>query len=191
MSEYITQRLGVIEGWLGRAVGDAISLALAVPEPAGSTPEWAALVSAYGCRPSTDDERRQLVVVTGPTFGAPAGEVQRVLDAIAVLGITELKSLDHPDDNALARRYDRLARALDDLQRDALPHYRNRVVPRRSMFGASIAAARARAGEGGASPDVGNRQAFILRCTTCGGPRLDEALFECAFCGAHLGAGGS
>ena len=181
----------MLEGWLGRAVGDAISIALAVPEPAGTSAEWAALLVAYGCQPTSPEERRQLVIVSGCQFGAPASEVQDVLDAIAALGRPELARLGHPDDSALGRRYDRLVRAMDELQQDVFPHYRNRVAPRRSMFGASIAAARARADGQGSPVTTGNRQAFILRCHTCGGPRLDEAVFECAYCGAHFGAGGS
>lgn len=185
------QHLDAIERWLGRAVGDAVAAALAVPEPAGASDPWQAVLDAYGCRARTTDERRQLVAITGCRFGAPTDEVQDVVDAIVALARSELAAVVYPDDSAQARRYDRLQRWLSDAHDEIIPHYRNRVTPRRTMFGDAIASARARAGSAAHAAPAGNRQAFLQRCERCGGPRLDPNTLDCAFCGARLGAGGA
>jgi hypothetical protein len=191
LSSREAQTLHGIERWLGRAVGDAVQTALAVPEPAGRSEAWSQLVAAYGCRARTAEERTQLAAISGCRFGAPIDELRDVLDAIAKLGRAALAPIGYPDDVGLARRYGRLERQLGELHDEVIPQYRNRVTPKRSMFGQAIAAAKARAGQAPESMANSNRQAFLQRCRTCGGPRLDEHVFECAYCGAHLGAGGT
>lgn len=178
------QRLAALESWLGRAVGDAIETALAVDEPVGTSQTWLQLLAQYDCTPMSVDERKRVAAATSVTRGAPIEELYDVLEKIAKQGSGELESIEYPDDNAAARQWSRLQVRIGDLRDTTVAAYRKRVVPKKSMFAAAMAAA-----QRGTETVDRQEQAFILRCKNCAAPRLNPTKFECDYCGEHFGGG--
>lgn len=175
--------LEVLERWLGTAVGEALEAALGVEAPNGTTPAWQAILTRWGVSPTADEVRERLARTTGMRFGAPVGELHDVLTAVAEQAEPRLRAIDWPLDDALQhRRAERLQRTIGELRESTLALYRQRVLPKRGMF----AQARAAAGHGpvGKGPA---REAFVLRCSGCGAPRVREDHLRCDYCDSPFG----
>ncbi len=185
------QQLGWLEASLGRAVGDAFAAALAVEEPAGGSPEWSQILQIWSISPIPDDERHRARNATGMTHGAPADEVYAVLTRIGEWATSHLPSHYLPNnydvDGPLERRRDKLRTRIDELRNEWLARYKKQVMP--APAGGMFAHAMAAAQSGSQAVSVA-RRTVILRCQNCAGPRLTEDLYECEFCGHHLGEKG-
>jgi len=175
--------LEVLERWLGTAVGEALEAALGVEAPNGTTPAWQAILTRWGVSPTADEVRERLARTTGMRFGAPVGELHDVLTAVAQQAEPRLRAIDWPlDDAPQHRRAERLQRAIGELRESTLALYRQRVLPKRGMFAQAFAAAgKGPAGKGPA------REAFVLRCSACGAPRVREDHLRCDYCDSPFG----
>lgn len=178
-----TEQLGWLENWLGRAVGDALSCALAIDQPAGMSNAWLETLNGWGVTPQTDEQRRQTAAATRLVRGAPVDELYEVLELIVRRGRAYFDQIRCPDDSVGMRRHERLQRRLADVRDQAVAFYRKHVIPPpKSMFANAMAAA-----QDGNNQWAVREQPVILRCVGCGAPRMDDRHFECEFCGGHLG----
>lgn len=177
----IAAALDELEQWLGQAVGDAFTAALEVEQPAGSSPDWRGILERYGASPTADEERSRLAAATGMLRGVPADELYEVLDRIHKDAEQRFERIGLPDDNALDRRRDRLQGVIGRLRDETLNAYRKRIMPKRSMFGAAMASARAKQGQT-AAPAQRKSESFVMRCEKCGAPRLQNDVYVCEYC---------
>lgn len=178
-------KLAWLEAQLGRAVGDAFAAALSVDQPGGTNEEWNKLLGIWGVPPIGEEERAR-VATTGMSHGAPADEVYAVLTRVGQWATSQLP--DQFDcDGPVERRRDKLVRRIDDLRSGWLTKYKKQVMPApTSMFAHAMAAAQA-----GTGPSANtSKRAVMLRCSNCGGPRLNKAELDCEFCGYHFGEKG-
>ncbi len=172
-------RLDSIMSWLARTHGSVLNTALAVDQPAGMTPEWKAVLDAFGVAPISDQERAETVRMSTMTRGAPVMEVQLVLSALARNGTAALEQIEWPDDAVPRAQWDRLRTRLMDLVPDSLAAYKALVLAKRSMF----AMAKASMKQPTATPAQQATISVILTCRNCGGPRLTDGKFTCDYCG--------
>lgn len=177
----IAANLDQLEQWLGRAVGDAYAAALEVEQPAGASGDWLRLLDTYGVRPTAEDERPRIAAATGMLRGAPADELFEVLDKIQKDAAQRFDRIGLPDDDALDRRRDRIQGVIGRLRDETLNAYRKKIMPKRSMFGAAMASARARQGQAAAS-GARKSESFVMRCEKCGAPRLQNDVYVCEYC---------
>ncbi len=172
---------------LGRAVGDAFSMALAVVEPIGSSPDWEKLLEVWGVPAISMDERERMRRATHVSHGAPSDEMYAVLTRISQWANAQLPSAydcNGPDE----RRYQNLRTRISDLHRVWHQRYKAQVMPAPpSMFTHAISHAMESASS---QQSTTHKRTIILRCQNCGGPRLTESKLECEFCGYHLGESG-
>jgi hypothetical protein len=177
-----TEQLDQLESWLGRAVGDAYAAALEVPEPAGMTPAWRAVLDNAGVSPAPDEDRRRAATATKMLRGAPVDELYEVLDKLKKDAGKRLEKIEFPDDNAGQRRWRRLQGVIDGMRDETVAAYRKQVMPKKTggMFAAALASAKAKQGVAAAPQRTG--EAFVMRCEKCGAPRLKNDDFVCEYC---------
>lgn len=173
-----------LEAWFGRSVGDVMAIALAVTEPAGSSPVWIEVLTYWGVRPISAEARAHAVRATGITRGAPIDELYDVLEALTGRSRGHLEGIDWPTEGPARFQWERLRTRIDDSRDRAIAWYRKEVLPARSggMFANAMAAAQRSA----PMPEQ-KAQPVMLRCHNCGAPRMDATGLDCEFCGHHLG----
>ena len=179
----MSSKLDHFEHWLGGSVGEVLEEALAIPEPAGTSPRWIELLARFGVSSVPDEDRKRAVASTGQTFGASADEVYRVLTNLVEAGEKRLWDLDDGLDPAESRRWQSLRSLMGRIRNETVNAFRQRVIPKRGMFAQAMSAA-------GSSqkPNSAKRETFVLRCKNCGAPRISENHFTCEYCGQSLGA---
>jgi hypothetical protein len=143
---------------LGRLFDTALDV-----EPAGGINDaWAKVLAAYGVAPIADSERAAKRAQLDLARGALPGEVA----ACARVAIGKLGDAS-------------IAAAADELWRSIEPKYLSLAKTRpKSMFAFAIQTAHAKARAPWQRPPGG----YVIKCSQCGGPRLDEQL-SCRFCG--------
>jgi hypothetical protein len=182
------QELSELEAWLGGTVGRAYAAALAIDEPAGTSPAWEAMLEQCKVDPLPADARRRTATATGLLRGASPEELHLVLERIVKRGNKKLAALDVPVTHEQAfRRWDRLRGLLFRLRDETLAAYRKQVLPVQGMFAHARAAAAASAAQTGGQPAAPRVEAFVLLCSGCGAPRLKPTSSECEYCGARYG----
>ncbi len=177
-------QLGSLEASIGSAVGQAFGAALEIDIPGGMTQKWQEILAAYDVKPLEDEERQSVAKATEMLRGAPVDELYRVLTCIQKQAMDAVQAIEYPDDNALARRWERLRSAVDAMRDDTVKAYRKRVLPRRGMLSHALAAAQK---GGNASRVSTGSPAFVQSCSNCGAPRLNLHSFECDFCQTAFG----
>lgn len=178
------KKLGDLEQWLGRTVGNAYSAAGAIDEPCGSSAEWMEILTHFKVEPVAEEERKKSAKATDQTRGASPEELHLILTNVTKSAGKKLKKIEYPDFSALERRWDRLRSLIDRLLDETMQAYRKKVMPKRGMFAhARAAALKSQGQQGQQAPQAGPKEAFVLRCDGCGAPRLDPDLFECEYCG--------
>ena len=177
------QRLDSLQSWLASTHGTVLKTAMEIPEPAGTSPEWKAILDNFGVEPLSDQERAETVRNGTMARGAPLVEIQRVLSLLASNGTAALEKVDwSSDDPAVSRQWDRLRTTLINLVNDSMAAYKAKVLVKRSMF----AMAKASMNNPEYQPKQQGSMAVLLLCSNCGGPRLTDGKFECDYCGTHF-----
>lgn len=140
---------------LGVALDKAGGAALDIEPAGGLLPPWKAVLDELGVKPLSEDERYAAAQKHKQTKGAPLPEVEAVF-----------KHLCGPDHEALAA--------------EATARYRELATTRpKKMFSHAMAAAKQH------RYDEYAPGAYVLRCPSCGAPRL-KAVLHCDFCGADI-----
>lgn len=124
------------------AVGEAFRLAYAVDQPAGVTPEWAALCARYGAPHISDEDRQQVLAAQKPLRGAAAMELFAVIKEICRAHRIATKRINTWDaGNKAEWKQQALLNLIERTDRELLGAYRNAVLPKRQgMFGNLFAA---------------------------------------------------
>jgi hypothetical protein len=178
----MSAELEQLHGWLARAIGAAFCEALAVSEPAGSSPAWARTCAEHGVAAISEQARVEVRRAQRPLRGAPVMELAQVVTAIVRAARAHLEHVLVSGPAETSRR-DKLKRLLDRADREVIEAYKRVVLPRRAGMFANVLA------HHGGAPAAAAPSAEVLLCQTCGGPRLGERDLECAFCGNHMAAG--
>jgi hypothetical protein len=140
---------------LGAALDKAGGAALDVEPAGGLLPPWKAMLDELRLEALSEDERYGAAQQHKQTKGAPLPEVEAVF-----------KQLCGPEHEALAA--------------EATARYRELATARpKKMFSHAMAAAKQHRYDDYAPG------AYVLRCPSCGAPRL-KAVLHCDFCGADI-----
>ena len=140
---------------LGFALDRAGAAALDVEPAGGLLPPWQAVLTELGVAPLPEDERYAAAQAAKQTKGAPLPEVEAVF----------LKLCGEPH---------------AALSAEAIARYRELATQRpKKMFSHAMAAAKQH------RYDEYAPGAYVLRCPSCGAPRL-KAVLHCDFCGADI-----
>ncbi len=140
---------------LGVALDKAGGAALDVEPAGGLLSPWKSVLDELGVKPLSEDERYATAQREKQTKGAPLPEVEAVF-----------KKLCGPEHEALAA--------------EATARYRELATARpKKMFSHAMAAAKQHRYDDYAPG------AYVLRCPSCGAPRL-KAVLHCDFCGADI-----
>ena len=143
---------------LGRLFDAALDV-----EPAGGVNDaWAKVLASYGVAPVGDAERARVRAELDLARGALPVEV-------AACARVAIGKLGDP----------RMTEAAAELWRGVEPRYLAVATSRpKSMFAFAIQTAHAKARASWQRPPGG----YVMKCSSCGGPRLEERL-ACRFCG--------
>ncbi len=140
---------------LGFALDRAGGVALDVEPAGGMLPPWSAVLTELGITPLSEDARFAAAQANKQTKGAPLPEVEAVF-----------QKLCGPQHAALCA--------------EALARYRELATARpKKMFSHAMATAKKH------RYDEYAPGAYVLRCPSCGAPRL-KAVLHCDFCGADI-----
>ncbi|MBL8955889.1 MAG: hypothetical protein JNK82_34260 [Myxococcaceae bacterium] len=140
---------------LGLALDRAGGIALDVEPAGGILPPWAGVLTELGISPLGEDARFAAAQAAKQTKGAPLPEVEAVF-----------AKLCGPANAALCA--------------EAVARYRELATARpKKMFSHAMAAAKLN------RYDEYAPGAYVLRCPSCGAPRL-KAVLHCDFCGADI-----
>lgn len=177
----VSGKLDSLQSWLGKEVGEAFVAAMEIGVPCGSSARWQGILQGAGVSPSPADQNERAAKSSGQLRGAPPDEFYEVLGKI-VSRAEERIRLISPEEASQERRWERLRGVIGRLREETIAAYRKRVMPKRQggMFGAAMAAAKAKAGTPVAAARQG--EAFVMRCDTCGAPRLKDDVFVCEYC---------
>ena len=147
---------------LADELGRLFDIALDVEPAGGVNDAWAKVLAAYGVAPVPAGERAALRTRLDLARGALPAEVAACArGAIAKLGDA------------------RMLESAADLWHGIEPRYLALATARpKSMFAFAIQTAHAKARASWQRPPGG----YVIKCSRCGGPRLDEQL-ACKFCG--------
>lgn len=178
----MSAELDQLHGWLARAIGAAFCEAVAVAEPAGSSPAWARACAEHGVPVISEQARAEVRRAQRPLRGAPVMELAQVVTAIVRAARARLEHIWVASPAETSRR-DKLRLLLDRADREVIEAYKRVVLPRRAGMFANVLA------HHGGAPAAAAPSADVLLCQTCGGPRLGERDLVCGFCGNHMAAG--
>lgn len=175
--------LNALRGWLAQNAAAIFREALAIDEPAGSSPGWQAACQYHGVPISSDQERGEIRRLQQPLRGAPVMELSQMVASLVRQARRSLHAVPHDGSPAVESTLEQLRMLLDRTEREAVEAYKRAVLPKRQgMFGNVLAHHQAGA-TATAAPS-----AHIFCCRTCGAPRLAERDFNCPFCGNHMAA---
>ncbi len=160
-------------------LGRLVDVALDVEPPGGLPSQWKAVLSRWGVTPMSEADRFEAVGAMRQGQGAPVPEVVACLDAFVVLSRQGLAPVMRPLSPEQAKV---VTTSLGLLRDEAERRFREGVAPKkRGMF----SHAKKLAAEHRSQAWAGTPHGYVLTCTSCGGPRLEEKL-ACAFCGGDL-----
>lgn len=147
---------------LADELGRLFDVALEVEPAGGVNDAWAKVLASYRVAPVDDGEREAARAQLDLARGALPAEV-------AACARVAIGRLGDP----------RMTEAASELWRGVEPKYLALATARpKSMFAFAMQTAHAKARASWARPPGG----YVLKCSRCGGPRLDEQL-ACKFCG--------
>jgi hypothetical protein len=161
------------------SVSEAFDAALAIDEPAGTSPVWEALCRRHGVSLISDTERREVVAAQRPVCGAPFMEFRLVVESIVRATRPRARALWNitSSDHEVRTQGERLVRSLDRAEAELGAVYKSAVLPKPAgMFANAMSLA-------GSAPQQKARQLVsTLKCKNCGAPRMKTADFVCQFC---------
>jgi hypothetical protein len=171
--------LEALQRWIAQSIAGVFREALAIEDPAGSSPGWQTLCAQMGVPPLDADEREQVRAAQKPLRGAPILELAEVMKVVVRQARKSLALVDSSQGGAVESGYEKLRMLLDRTERECVDAYKRAVLPRRrGMFDHVLDhQSKTPAFAGGT---------HILCCRTCGAPQLLEREFVCPFCGNHV-----
>jgi hypothetical protein len=171
------QRLLILEATLGGQVAEVLDCGLVVEPAGGTSAAWDALRARLGVPAEAEETRYPAARAAGQTRGAPIAEVRACLARLvdetrgALGGIGEIGAADRARLDAF------LVRLVDEVAE----HYQKKTCEKpRGMFAHVRATANKHQYSGVKAT------AYVLRCPTCGGPRLKPEHFQCSYCGGKF-----
>ncbi len=177
----LLDRLQQVRSWFAHSIGEAFREALAIAEPAGTSPAWSALCQRAGVELCSDADRAQIRAGQRPTRGAPLMEFQGVVTAIVQRARYELASLRNHMNDTADKLYGQISRAVEEAEADTLKAYRAAVLPKRAGGMFANATAHAATQSYATAPS-----STALTCKSCGAPQLQAGAFECKYCGNRM-----
>jgi rubrerythrin len=173
--------LQALRSWLSHSAAAIFREALAIDEPAGSSPAWQQACQFHGVAVLTQQEREEIRRHQQPLRGAPVMELAQMLTSLVRQARGSLHAVPQDGSPAAESALDQLRILLDRMEREAVEAYKRAVLPKRQgMFGNVLAHHKE-----GAAPAFAPTT-HILSCRTCGAPRLNDRDFNCPFCGNHM-----
>jgi hypothetical protein len=163
---------------VSQRVGQLVDSALDVEPAGGMSPAWKSLLSAYRVAPLAEETRFASAKNDKLIKGAPVAELEKCLGELATAARGQLMPLA---EQLTQPQRELIERALTTFSAEALKRYRELAAARpKGMFShAKKVAEQHQYGE------KSKATGYVLRCPTCGGPRLQEEL-SCVFCGGEL-----
>lgn len=161
-------------------IAAAFAAAYAVEEPAGGSAEWQQLCHRYGAPLISDADRTQVRAAQRPLRGAPAMEMQPIVKAICRENRIACKKIDVWDAGSSTEfKHQSLLSLIERTETELLVAYRGAVLPKRTgMFAHVVAPSAPTASQ--------STSASAITCSACGGPRLSDKDFTCAYCGTQF-----
>lgn len=180
------QRVDFLTTTLRDGITQIFDTAIAVDDPAGTSPEWDALRTHYGVSAISDEERAQVRAAQNPTRGAALMELSQTVKSLIFWTRREGKRCDPDiidDPPELRVAHARLMGLVDRVDGELDMAYRAAVLPARGgMFANALAHHDANAPK----PKWHKSQAMAFKCKNCGAPKLSKSDTECPFCGNPL-----
>lgn len=179
MSGPAPERVVALFANLGHQLGSVVEAALDIDLAGGTSDPWDALLSSLKVPKLGEDARFDAAQADRQVKGAPIAEVRSCIEAAvkeaaqawAVVGAS-LPMEQHAQAD----------RALATLAEEAVRRYRTLATTRqKGMFAHAKAAAAEHRWDGFAV-----NQGYVLKCPSCGAPRIGADLL-CAFCGGKMG----
>ena len=161
-------------------IAESFAAAYAIEEPAGGTPEWQQLCQRYGAQLISDTDRNQVRAAQRPLRGAPAMELQPVVKAICRENRIACKKIDVWDaGSSVEFKHQSLMSLIERTETELLVAYRGAVLPKRTGMFAHVVTS-------GTPAAAQSMSASAITCRACGGPRLSDKDFTCAYCGTQF-----
>ena len=179
MSGPAPERLLALFAQLGSQIGAIVDAGLDIDLPGGTSEDWDALLKQWGVPALAEDDRFAAAQADKMVKGAPIAEALSCLQAAtrAAAAQWEAISCDLP-----AAQRAQVHGALGALAGEAAAQYRLKACTRKKgMFVHAKEAAQKHQWDA----YLGS-QGYVLRCSSCGAPRLGSDL-ACAFCGGRVG----
>jgi hypothetical protein len=164
---------------LRSAVSEAFDAAMAIDEPAGTSPSWEALCQRHGVSLISEAERGEVIAAQRPLFGAPFMEFRLVVESIVNATRPRARALWNitSSDHEVRTQGERLVRSLDRTEVELGTLYKGAVLPKAGGMFANAMSLVGNAPAQRARPAVST-----LKCKNCGAPRMKTADFVCQFC---------
>ncbi len=167
--------------WLSHSLAAIFREAIAIEQPAGSSPTWLQACQFHGVPPLSDAERDEVRRAQSPLRGAPVMELSQMVTSVVRQAHQSLRAVVRDDSPAVESALEKLKMLLDRTEREAVDAYKRAVLPKRQGMFANVLAHH----DAGASTAFSGG-AHTLLCGTCGAPRLNDRDFNCPFCGNHM-----
>jgi len=162
-------------------IAEAFTTAHAIGEPAGTSAAWQELCRRHEVAPISDTDRQQVIAAQRPTRGAPAMELQPVVKAICRENRIACKKIDVWDaGSAVEFKHQSLMSLIERTETELLNAYRGAVLPKAGGMFAHVFS-------GGPTPAASHTTSVAaITCKACGGPRLSDKDYNCAYCGTKF-----
>lgn len=161
-------------------VAEAFAAAHGIDEPAGVSPAWQDLCQRHGVALISNTERQQVLAAQRPTRGAAAMELQPVIKSICREHRIACKKIDVWDaGSAVEFKHQSLLSLVERTETELLDAYRGAVLPKPGGMFAHVFS-------GGPTPAAQSTKASAITCKACGGPRLGDKDYNCAYCGTRF-----
>ena len=180
MSAYLSH-LHSLRHWLTSSLAAVFREALAIEQPAGSSPGWLAACQYHRIAPIDEAERETIRRGQKPLRGAPVMELSQMVTSVVRQARQTLHAVPSYGSPAGESALEQLRILLDRVDREVVEAYKLAVLPKRQgMFG-NVLAHHQESSTPSAAPS-----AHVFTCRTCGAPRLSPRDFNCPFCGNHM-----
>ncbi|MGC4116714.1 MAG: hypothetical protein QM765_19560 [Myxococcales bacterium] len=160
---------------LGQQLGAMLDTALDVDTVGGTSDEWDAMLKNLGVAAMGEDERYDTAQADKQVKGPPIAEVAAGLQSAAKAAMLSFAPLSAA---LSAEQKTQLNHAVASLAEAASAQYKAQSTERKKgMFAHAKAAAQKHSWDA-----FGKNQGYVLKCGSCGAPRIQRDLV-CAFCG--------
>ena len=177
----LVEHLQQVRAWFAHSIGEAFREAMAIVEPAGSSPTWVAICERANVPLCSVSDREQIRAGQRPSRGAPLMEFQSVITAIVQRARHQLASLRNVMNDEADKLHGQIHRAVEDAEADTLKAYRAAVLPKKAGGMFANATAHASRVSYPTAPGVST-----LTCKSCGAPQLEAGAFDCKYCGNKM-----